>query len=75
MAAFPKDLYFEILLYIYLQVLSEKNIQFSGFFIAEKVNKDSNNTPVAKNIISLCVRRFSNGIIPWLGVKVMSDEW
>ena len=41
------------------------------FFIAKKVTKHSNNTPVAKNILFLCARRFLHGINPWSGVKAM----
>ena len=36
-----------------------------------KSKQNRNNTPVAKNIIFLHVRRFLIGIIPWSDVKVM----
>ena len=51
--------------------LCQKKLYNFRFFIAEKVNKAQQNTPVVKNIIFLCARRFLNGIIPWSSVKVM----
>ena len=41
----------------------------------EKYTKYSNNTPVAKNIIFLCVRRFLNGVIPWSGAYLGGGLW
>ena len=53
-----------------IQVVSQKNIQFSIFNWGE--SKQSTGTAFQRqNIIFLCVRRFLNGIIPWSGVKVM----
>ena len=53
----------------FYRLCQEKLYNFQ-FFIVEKV-KHSNNTPVAKSIFFLCVRRFLNGIIPWISVIVM----
>ena len=44
---------------------------FIYFLWWKKYTKHSNNTPAAKNITFLCVRRFLNGIIPELGLKVL----
>ena len=53
-----------------IQVVSEKIIQFL-FFIVKKGNKAQQQHSSGQNIISLCVRRFLNGINPWSGIKVM----
>ena len=44
---------------------------YNFHFFAEKVNKAQQQHSGGQNIIVLCVRRFLNGIIPWLSVKVM----
>ena len=51
--------------------LCQKKLYNFQFLILEKVNKAQQKHNGGQNIISLCVRRFLNGIIPWSGVKVM----
>ena len=51
--------------------LCQKKLYNFQFLFAEKVNKAQQQHSGGQNIIVLCVRRFLNGIIPWLGVKVM----
>ena len=57
--------------HMYTGCVWQKNSTIFRVFYCGKSKQLSNDTPVAKNIIFLCVRRSLNGIIPWSGVKVM----
>ena len=66
-----------------LQVVSEKIIQFSFFFIAEKVlkkkkkkkkNRHSNNTPMAKHNFSVCKKIFKMCVYQSM-IRCSSFEW
>ena len=56
---------------LYKYRLCQKKLYNFQFLFAEKVNKVQQQHSGGQNIIVLCVRRFLDGIIPWLGVKVM----
>ena len=43
-------------------ITKKKNKKVFVFFFAEKVNKPQQNTPMVKNILFLCARRFSNAL-------------
>ena len=51
--------------------LCQKKLYNFQYLFAEKVNKAQQQHSGGQNIIVLCKGRFLNGIIPWLGVKVM----
>ena len=55
----------------YLYRLCQKKLYNFHCLIAEKVDKAQQQQSRGQNMIFLCVRRFSNDIIPWTGVKVM----
>ena len=60
-----------ILMLLVVYRLCQKKLYNFQFLFAEKVNKAQQQHSGGQNIIVLCLRRFLNGIIPWLGVKVM----